>query len=640
MKYRRDIDGLRAVAVIPVILFHAGFEIFSGGYVGVDVFFVISGYLITCILLDELERGDFSLARFYERRARRILPALFVVMLACLPFAYMWMLPTQLKDFAQSVVAVIFFASNFLFYREDGYFAASAELKPLLHTWSLAVEEQYYLIFPVFLLLIWRFGRSRVFWSIVGLAAASFLMSEWGWRNKPSSNFYLAPTRAWELLAGSICAFLSVGRTQRSSNTLSTAGLLLIVFSIFYYDASTPFPSVYALAPVVGTALVILFGTTGTWVSRLLSKAPFVGLGLISYSAYLWHQPLFAFARLRSMTEPTPLLMAVLAITAMLLAWATLKYVEQPFRKRTNPFPSTRGRVFALSGGVGAVFLAVGLSGHFGEGFEWRTRGDVDFASLDERLIVNHGLHRDCEDNFNNSPNCFTSHTATVLLWGDSFAMHLAQGIVESEQSVGLQQHTLSSCAPILGVAQVDNWQTEDWANSCMDFNQDVLEWLKNNQQVELVILSSPFSGVLSGKILTDGSDILTGNAMDYVAQRLLETVNLIRKAGAVVIIVSPTPSSGWDNGQCLIRSVFFGVVETICDFALDVETDAYKLLQTVENEVAVYWLNENICAEDVCDVMQDGVFIYRDGGHLSKEGSAYLGVKFDWIKKFKHMAN
>jgi peptidoglycan/LPS O-acetylase OafA/YrhL len=163
MKYRREIDGLRAIAVIPVILFHAGFDMFSGGYVGVDVFFVISGYLITGILLDELERGDFSIARFYERRARRILPALFFVILACLPFAYMWMLPSQLKDFSQSVVSVVFFSSNVLFWQEHGYFAAAAELKPLLHTWSLAVEEQYYLILPVFLLLLWRFGRTRVF---------------------------------------------------------------------------------------------------------------------------------------------------------------------------------------------------------------------------------------------------------------------------------------------------------------------------------------------------------------------------------------------------------------------------------------------------------------------------------------------
>lgn len=368
MKYRREIDGLRAVAVIPVILFHAGFDIFSGGYVGVDVFFVISGYLITCILLDELERGDFLIARFYERRARRILPALFVVMLACLPFAYMWMLPSQLKDFAQSVAAVVIFASNVLFWREDGYFAAAAEMKPLLHTWSLAVEEQYYLLFPLFLLLLWRFGRQRVFWSVVAVAVLSLLLAEWGWRNTPRANFYLAPTRVWELLAGSICAFLTVGRVQMSSNVLSITGLAMIVGAIFAYSGSTPFPSVYTLVPVVGTGLVVLFATEGTLVARLLGLRGFVGIGLISYSAYLWHQPLFAFARLRSLTEPSHFLMAALAVAALLLAWATWRFVERPFRKRDRSEPMTQQSVFALSGAIGAIFVAIGVAGHLQNG--------------------------------------------------------------------------------------------------------------------------------------------------------------------------------------------------------------------------------------------------------------------------------
>lgn len=368
MQYRREIDGLRAVAVLPVIFFHAGFSVFSGGFVGVDVFFVISGYLITSILIAELEQGKFSIARFYERRARRILPALFVVMLACLPFAYMWMLPPQLKDFAQSLVSVVFFASNILFWRESGYFAAAAELKPLLHTWSLAVEEQYYLLFPLFLLLLWRFGRQRVFWAIIFIAVASLLLAEWGWRNSRTANFYLAPTRAWELLAGSICAFLTVGKMQRSSNVLSISGLALIVFAIFAYSDKTPFPSVYTLAPVAGTGLVILFAGENTWVARLLSLRGFVGIGLISYSAYLWHQPLFAFARLRSVTETSQVLMGVLAIAALLLAWATWRYVEQPFRKRANQVLVTRRSVFVMSGVVGAVFVAVGLAGQMQNG--------------------------------------------------------------------------------------------------------------------------------------------------------------------------------------------------------------------------------------------------------------------------------
>lgn len=196
MKYRPEIDGLRALAVVPVILFHAGFELFSGGFVGVDVFFVISGYLITTIFIEEIDNQRFSIVNFYERRARRILPALFFVMLLCIPFAWLWMLPFQLKGFADSLIAVCLFASNILFWSESGYFDAATEEKPLLHTWSLAVEEQYYVLFPLFLLLAWRFGKNRVFWMIVAMAAVSLLLSEWGWRHKPVANFYLAPTRA------------------------------------------------------------------------------------------------------------------------------------------------------------------------------------------------------------------------------------------------------------------------------------------------------------------------------------------------------------------------------------------------------------------------------------------------------------
>ena len=271
MQYRREIDGLRAVAVIPVVLFHAGFGIFGGGYVGVDVFFVISGYLITSILIGELERGEFSIVRFYERRARRILPALFFVMLVCIPFAWIWMAPSQIEDFGRSLVAVSLFASNILFWRESDYFAPAAEEKPLLHTWSLAVEEQYYMFFPLLLLLAWRFGRWRVFYLIAAIAAASLLLCEWGWREAPVANFYLAPTRAWELLAGSLCAFLQFGKEQKRDDLLAALGLGLIVFAIFVFDAATPFPSLYALAPVGGTVLIILFAANGTWTARLLS---------------------------------------------------------------------------------------------------------------------------------------------------------------------------------------------------------------------------------------------------------------------------------------------------------------------------------------------------------------------------------
>ena len=299
MKYRAEIDGLRALAVVPVIFFHAGFEFFRGGFVGVDVFFVISGYLITTIIINDLENNCFSFLNFYERRARRILPALFFVMFACIPFAWIWMVPGQMKDFSQSLVAVSLFSSNLLFWKESGYFDAASEEKPLLHTWSLSVEEQYYFLFPIFLFLIWRFGKNRVFWTIFLIALISLVFSEWSWRNKNSANFFLAPSRAWEILAGSISAFIVKKRGVCKNELISLFGLFCIITPFILYDQKTPFPSIYTLVPVVGVVLVIIYADQNTLVSKFLSTKLLVGLGLISYSAYLWHQPLFAFARIR-----------------------------------------------------------------------------------------------------------------------------------------------------------------------------------------------------------------------------------------------------------------------------------------------------------------------------------------------------
>ena len=283
MKYRAEIDGLRALAVAPVILFHAGFELFSGGFVGVDVFFVIGGYLITMVLIEDIEKKQFSIVYFYERRVRRILPALYMVMAFSIFVAWILLSDAALNKFGNGLLGVTLFVSNIILRQEEGYFDEAAELNPLLHTWSLSVEEQYYLLFPLFLVIAWRFGKTRVFWMIIGMLILSLLLSEWGWRNRATANFYLAPTRAWELFVGSIAAFVVQRNGVRKNNTLALLGLAAIIFSIFAYDKSTPFPSVYALVPILGVVLLILFAHKNTIVCKLLSKRAFVGIGLISY---------------------------------------------------------------------------------------------------------------------------------------------------------------------------------------------------------------------------------------------------------------------------------------------------------------------------------------------------------------------
>ncbi len=356
MIYRREIDGLRAIAVVPVILFHARLPVFSGGFVGVDIFFVISGFLITQLLLEDIETDRFSILRFYERRARRILPALLFMMLCCLPVAWAVMLPSQLHAFSESVIAVVLFCSNMLFWSQDGYFTAPAELKPLLHTWSLAVEEQFYLVFPLLLLTVRRLGRHRALLCLIALTAISFAASEWGWRHRPSANFYFAITRAWELFAGAICGFLVAGRPIRAHNQISALGLLAVLFALLMFDRDTPAPSIYLALPVIGTALVLLYADQDTIVGRALGHRLFVGIGLISYSAYLWHQPLLAFARIWTIALPEWPLRAALALLSLAIGWLSWRFVERPFR-RPQSGGGPRRKIELVALGAGALFL-------------------------------------------------------------------------------------------------------------------------------------------------------------------------------------------------------------------------------------------------------------------------------------------
>ena len=373
MKYRPEIDGLRTVAVLPVILFHAGYELFSGGYVGVDVFFVISGYLITTIIVSDQAQGRFSLARFYERRARRILPALFLVMFCCIPFAVAWFPPDQLNDFGQSLIATSVYLSNVLFFLKTNYFNNFAETEPLLHTWSLAVEEQYYVFFPMLMILCSRLRKSRLALMLAAIALCSLALAEWSSVHAPTSAFYLLHTRAWELLTGALVA-LHLFHNRPSAGDAAAVGFLreaaaitglgLILFAIFAYDKRTPFPGLYALAPVIGTALIILFARRESIVGRILGNPVFVGIGLISYSAYLWHQPIFAIARtyyVIPIPQPVYLLLTLAVFPLAYLSWA---FVEKPARSAAF----TRRNVVVSMSGLTAAFVAIGAVGFLTKG--------------------------------------------------------------------------------------------------------------------------------------------------------------------------------------------------------------------------------------------------------------------------------
>ena len=365
LTYRPEIDGLRAVAVLPVILFHTGLHWMPGGYVGVDVFFVISGFLITGILMRELEAGTFSILRFYERRARRILPALFLVMAVTAVLSMIFLLPSELRDFARSMIAVITFLSNFFFWLESDYFATASEKLPLLHTWSLSVEEQFYILFPLALWLLWRFWRGGLVLSIVLVLFVSLMLAEALVHRLPTAAFYLLPTRAWELLAGSLAAIYLFRHAQPRpllGECVGGLGFLAILYSVLVFDKGTPFPSLWTVIPVLGTVGILIGASERSIIGRFLSLRPIVFIGLISYSAYLWHQPLFAFARITAPgDEPAGLLMISLAVLSLFLAWGTWRFVERPFRRK-DLFSARQIFVqssvgTAVLAGLAAVFL-------------------------------------------------------------------------------------------------------------------------------------------------------------------------------------------------------------------------------------------------------------------------------------------
>jgi peptidoglycan/LPS O-acetylase OafA/YrhL len=634
MHYRREVDGLRAVAVLPVILFHGGFDWFSGGYVGVDVFFVISGYLITSILLDDMAQGRFSIARFYERRARRILPALFFVLGVTSLAAWRWMLPSQLIDYAQSLVAVTLFYSNIHFWTEVGYFAPAAELDPLLHTWSLAVEEQFYIVFPILLFVLWRLGRRPALAAVVTLSIVSLALSEWGWRHAPTANFFLIPTRAWELGAGAICAFLLQGRPPRANAALSTLGLALIAVSIFAYDEATPFPSLYALAPVGGAALVILFAAPGAPVTRLLSTPLLVGVGLVSYSAYLWHQPIFAFARLLNLSEPSRAVMAALCLASLALAWLTWRFVERPFRRGPVPLLPRRASLFAASLAAGAAFLALGALGESTEGRlrQWRA-ADPERSRLYamvEKAGAIQGVHFDdggCRFNVEFVTGgvedrilaCAARHGPAIVVVGDSHGVDLFNGFYARLEAPHLLGVTSGGCRPGEPAPEyVEACPFEGFADFAARHPAAISRILYHQSGMHLLDApKDPFARISENEPMPEGAYPTDRSSLDGLLA-YLETL----AAHARVTWIGPRlePNIGLDY-----------ILRAGCDHDYRLRPGLSELFARLDGEIAAavpaaityVSLIEAVDLDMRADFMTCDQVYWRDADHWSAEGAA-----------------
>lgn len=526
MNYRPEIDGLRAVAVVPVILFHANPAVIPGGFLGVDIFFVISGFLIAGILIDDLESGSYSLAKFYERRVRRILPALLVMVACSLAVAWSVMLPRAFGITSESAAAAAAFVSNVFFWQTTNYFDIDALSQPLLHTWSLSVEEQFYIVFPLILAISWkRATTSTICALLLMMLLASLALSEWGSQTHAKVNYYFTPSRFWELLLGALGAFAVKYRKPKPSVTWSTLGLLAIVGSMAFIGPTSRHPSLITLIPTVGTLMILVWGTQVTPAGRTLSFFPLIGIGKISYSVYLWHFPIFSFAVALGpiSAEPWHIMLQIVLIFAIgTVSW---RYVETPFRQSRSghkPGVALWGAAVAIAA---TIIVGQTLAAHPKLTLRYLA------AQTDERAMLtfaetykprtsgpNHCFFEKGRFDEHKS-ECLPEGKPSIVLWGDSHAAALARGVEARFNATGL--FSGPGCAPMLDESgRLSEWcELQNWAAfSEMKANPPetlVLHAYWRNKRDQLPLLPQTIATLRS--VLPDTQIVLIGGVPYWI---------------------------------------------------------------------------------------------------------------------------
>ena len=654
MKYRAEIDGLRAVAIIPVLLFHAGFQAIGGGFIGVDVFFVISGYLITGIIFDEIRAGTYSIWKFYGRRARRILPALFAMCLACLVPAWMWMLPEEFESFSASLLSVIGFGSNFFFWSKTGYFDTAGTLKPLLHTWSLAVEEQFYIILPLLLWLLRTWPPVKIAGVIAILCLVSLGLSQVWSESQPDANFYLLPTRFWELAIGALIALGWRGGAfpgKWAGEALAMLGLAAIVYAALAFNETTPTPSAFTLLPVLGTALIIMFAGASTLVGRLLSLRLLVAVGLISYSLYLWHQPLFAFARIRLVDGVSDAVNFAILVAVFPIAYASWRFIEQPFRGRG---PAWTPKLAGLTVTPLIVLIAFGSLGIATGGLP---------ARLDKRV---NELASWSEDKNRQDDKCHSNPRRTiplakscdygspephrVVLLGDSHANQLAPLLARELEArgAGMLQMTYAGCLPAQG------YYRSDRRDGCGRFNIEVQNYLVAHRGIDTVVLNARWTAKLAGTSFDNGEGpiadtaaiyaIPTGEPLSFATSPsripamgaiYRKAVQTLLDAGKRVVLVYPEPEAGWDVPTYMARKALFGEpltqnLSTSYQRFKDWNRPAHEQFDLLPDHPDLLRIRPELLfcdtpLKDRCVNELDGKLLYFDDDHFSTVGARLL---------------
>ncbi len=605
--YRPDIDGLRAVAVLAVLLFHCGVPGFPGGYVGVDVFFVISGFLITGQLAGDIEAGRMSIGRFYDRRIRRIVPALFVTLVVTAVASAVLLLPSYLLAMSSALLAASASVSNIYFWRVAGdYFAPTAAFRPLLHTWSLSVEEQFYLFVPMVMMVCARPLRRRWVLLFAPLCLTSFALSVFATTVAPVPNFYLLPTRAWEFGLGALVATTPLPAiTQRwAAETVAAAALALLLLPVFLFNSATQFPGLNALWPCVGTALLIHVGRTARpAVTAFLGARPCVAVGLISYSLYLVHWPIVSLMRYRAVAALNGGQIAGVLLASLVLATLMWRYVEQPFRRPAAAL--TRRRVFA--GGLGAIALAslLGFAGIASHGFPARFPGFAEQPPPDDapwkpgRCFL--AMNPDYRDWSARDCTRIATGPRRILLWGDSYAGQYVPGILANADALHATviQYTAAGCPPVLSYRSYSK-------PGCQAFNAHALDIIRN-EHVDTVILAGRWTGLSQIGVDLDqiGSTLSALDAMGVRAVVVGQSPEFAADAPVIAFL-----KGSRDPGAVNRWTVAFPLA---INDTLRRITDGHEFIDPMAP----------LCDGPICTYQDRGIFLFDDFGHLSAAGSA-----------------
>lgn len=616
--YRPDIDGMRALAVVPVVLFHAFPDVLRGGFVGVDIFFVISGYLISGILFNDLKRGSFTILDFYVRRIKRIFPALILVMLTCFVLGWFSLLAEEFRQLGKHMMAGAGFVSNIVLWTESGYFDTSADTKPLLHLWSLGVEEQFYLIWP---LLLWAVWKRRCLVAFVLIAILSFGMNIATMQVDSAAAFYLPVSRFWELTAGALLAYLSFrkpGFVLPGANILSWAGLVAVAATMALLTKDHAFPGWWAILPVLGAWLILASGPQ-TWLNRrVFSARAMVWVGLISYPLYLWHWPLLAFARLVVGQTPPVTIRIVAVCLAVALAWLTYRFVERPIRG------GARGR--RVAGVLACSMLFVGSLGYYTvqrNGMEFRDMGRVTKlfnADVEQVTVLNRFElpHPSCDQlvGVTHPRDWCTDAVApsqepAFLLIGDSFSGAYAPTFASLYRSTPtpdrvFRQFARGACPSLL----------EYGADYCREISAKIAEYVKRTASIKTIVLAENWPGYY----LADG---------EQFTQALERTVVFYRQLGKRVVILL-SPPNGANPKACIMRAVRLSDTN-FCDLPLAraEQLDAHYrdtlLPQLQRLNVPVFDPYPYFCNREDCKVIDGPRILYYDPGHLSAFGAEFL---------------